>query len=447
MKGRPLWAPRSLLGQIGTVHAATLLLLGLGLPTAAVLTVRHTAARFQRQLLVRQLEEVRAGLHADGGTWRVRLPQPLAGLYAQGYDGLAYAVVSRSGHVLAASDYATPAMVAAAPRLDRPRGFGVGPIRGRAAPLGPAGVPGWLIVAQDISDPRVVTDDVLRESLLLFLWWLVPALALVPLATAFLIRRSMAAVRRLSLRAAEIGPASLDVRLPIARLPSEVVPLAAATNMALDRLAEGFRAQSEFVANVAHELRTPLATLRLRTDAIEDASLARAMRATLDQAAHVVTQMLDLASLERLSIGEEERFDLGEAGRAALEEAAPTLYAGGRSASLIAPEHPVVVHGRAGLIALVVANLLDNAQRHTPAGTHVELRVDETGLLAVADDGPGAREAGLTERFRRGAGAGAGGAGIGLSIVRRILLAHGGDLAIGDSDRGGARFAFRLRLA
>jgi signal transduction histidine kinase len=323
----------------------------------------------------------------------------------------------------------------------------VGPLRALSWPVTVGGVHAWLIVSQDINDPEVVTDDVVREFLSRFLWLVLPVLALLPMANLALVRRSTQLVRRVSRQAVEIGPANLGVRLPTGALPSEVAPLAIATNNALDRLEEGFRTQSEFVANVAHELRTPLASLRLRLDAIADAGVARGMNATLDRAAHVISQLLDLASLERLSVDPAEQFELVAVASAAVEEAAPGIYAGGRTIALGGNATHVSVRGRAQLIILALANLIDNAARHTPPGTRIEVSVDADGSVRVEDDGPGIAPASLaavTQRFWRSDQSRTDSAGIGLSIVERILTAHHGTLSVSNRKQGGARFGFAM---
>ena len=446
-----LRGPRSLLGQIGLVHLATIVVVALTLPLAISLMLRQTAAQYQGELLMRQAAVLRAHLRFDRDHWEIDLDPALAALYAAGSEGRAFLLVGPDGQARIESARANAALLARAPLDDRSHGFSFGPILGRVDPIGPPqgarSGGGWLVVSQDINDPGVVTDDIVRAFLSRFLWLLLPVLAWLPIANLALIRRSTQAVKALSSRAAQIGPATLDMRLPTRRLPSEVEPLAVATNNALDRLELGFRSQSEFIANVAHELRTPLSTLRLRLDAVDDPALVAAMHRTLDQASHVITQLLDLASLEGLAIAADEHLDPVAVAQAAIEDAAPAVYAGGRTIGLVAPDAPARVCGRAPLVALALANLIDNALRHTPAGTNILVEVDADGGVTVADDGPGIPDRNLpalTQRFRRGEQAREQGSGIGLSIVERILEAHGTALEIGNGATGGARFRFRL---
>lgn len=442
--------PRSLFGQIVLFHVLTILVAALTLPLAVSLILRRTAAHYQDELLTRQAVTVAQGLSRDpGGGWRVRLGPALNVLYAHGYDGRAYAVLDARGAALLVSAPPGRPTLAAAPRARRPAFFKAGSIDALSVPVERAGQRLWVVVSQDINDPEVVTDDIVSAFLARFLLVLLPILALLPLINAALIRRSTDAVHRVSRRAADIGPATLKVRLPSAELPSEVAPLADATNNALDRLEEGFRAQSEFVANVAHEMRTPLALLRLQIDGIDDPVLAAGLRGTLDRASHVVSQLLDLASLERISIREGERFDLAGLAREAVEATAPAIFEGGRTIGLSGGDRPVRVVGRAPLVSLALVNLIDNAARHTPAGTHVEVAVHGDGRVTVEDDGPGVARtdiASLTMRFWRADHARSDSAGIGLSIVERILAAHRTVLEVANRAGGGARFGFTLRV-
>ncbi|WP_404712585.1 sensor histidine kinase [Sphingomonas sp. MMS24-J13] len=444
-----LGLPRSQFGQVALAHVVTIILVALALSLAMSHMLRRTAASYQAELLRGQADQLVAGMSADAQGWHLRLSRQQLALYAAGVDGRAYALLGDDGRVILASPRSEPAIRAKALRHAPLQLFSAGPVRGLTRPIVRGDRHALLVVSQDNNDPQVVTDDVVRAFLSRLLWLLLPVLAALPLINLFVLRRSTQAVRALSVRAAGIGPTNLDLRLPVALVPTEVAPLAIATNKALDRLQEGFRSQSEFVANVAHELRTPLASLRLRVDAIDDADQAAGMRATLDRAAHVVTQLLDLASLERLDIDKLEQFDLAETAQAIVAEAAPAIYEGGRSIELIGADAPLRVRGRSPLIGLALTNLLDNAVRHTPVGTQITLRVVPTGEINVEDNGLGLSEpslSALAQRFWRADQSRSDSAGIGLSIVERILASHGTALIAENRADGGARFRFNLTV-
>jgi signal transduction histidine kinase len=232
-------------------------------------------------------------------------------------------------------------------------------------------------------------------------------------------------------------------------LPSEVEPLAAATNEALDRLAEGFRTQTAFPADIAHELRTPLAVIRLRADAVTDAAARAALLASVDRAARVIAQLLALADLERPTEDHGESLDLAALAEAVVAQRAPGIIAGGRSIALEdLSTGSVIQQGYPAAITLALENLVDNVVRHTRTGTTIIMRVNSDGSVSVLDDGegiPGEHLARLKVRFWRADGSRSEGSGIGLSIVDRVARAHHGVLDI--SRRVGSRgLEFRIIL-
>ena len=244
-----------------------------------------------------------------------------------------------------------------------------------------------------------------------------------------------------SATAAAIGPRALDTRLPRGTLPSEVEPLAAATNEALDRLEDGFRTQAPFAADIAHELRTPLAVIRLRADAVDDAAVKDPLLASVDRAARVVAQLLALADLERPVEYAGEPLDFAALAEAVVVSRAPGILAVGRTIALEDLSADTGSIGYPGAILLALENLVDNAVRHTAPGTAIVVRVNPGARIGVIDDGVGVAPehlARLKHRFWRGDGSRSEGSGIGLSIVDRVARAHLGllDIAPGPGDKG-----------
>ncbi len=162
-------------------------------------------------------------------------------------------------------------------------------------------MPLWVIVTQDQDQPGVIIDDVVREFLLRYLAVLLPLLVLLPIANSLIIRQLVLVVRRVSARAANIGARNLDVRLPESGLPTEISPLVGAANGLIERLQASFQQQKEFSGNVAHELRTPLATLQLSLDAVEERAVREPLVRQVRRLSHVISQLRDLASLETFS--------------------------------------------------------------------------------------------------------------------------------------------------
>ena len=221
--------------------------------------------------------------------------------------------------------------------------------------------------------------------------------------------------------------------------------------------------QREFVADASHELRTPLTSILANLELLQ-ASLEKPAhgdeRAMVDSAlrssnrmSRLVADLLLLARADAGRIGARTRCDLAETARDAMAEVAPTV---GERELCIEDDRALPVDGNPDELHRMVLNLLDNAVRHTPPGSTIELRLRAEGadaVVEVADDGPGVptelREQ-IFERFVRGEGpadtAVGGGSGLGLAIVSAVATSHGGSAEVGKSELGGAVFRVRLPL-
>mgnify|MGYP000100110524 CR=1 FL=1 len=417
-------APRSLLGQFIALHVGIALVAAITLLWSASALLHQTADHFQRNLLRRQ-----AALSASFG--QAGAPQPVVLS-----NGMAVSVIGRNRRVLNSYGPPRPQILAAAPLDETSHFFRKGAIQAFCLPA----TVGWIVVSQDDADPEVVTDDVVRNFLSRFALISLPIALLVPVIGALLARRLTHRMRMVSLAAAQIGPQSLDARLPRGLLPLEAEPLAEAANAALDRLAAAIRVQTAFAADVAHELRTPLAAIRLRADAIADAEARSALMAAVDRAGRVIAQLLALAELERPLESSGTTVDLHRMAEQVVADRAPAILASGRSIALDRDSGLAQVYGYSEALTLALENLLDNATRHTPPGTAIHVRSGSSHII-VSDDGPPLPQddlARLTERLWRGAGSPVEGSGIGLSIVDRVAHAHGGRLNVrrGDAGRG-----------
>jgi signal transduction histidine kinase len=241
--------------------------------------------------------------------------------------------------------------------------------------------------------------------------------------------------------------------LPPQDLPDEVRPLVEALNALLQRLADAFDGQRAFVADAAHELRSPLTALKLQAqvlrraddEATRDAALT-ALQAGVERAIRLVEQLLALARAEP-GARAPALVPLAPAviAREVLADAAMMASQRGSTLSLDADDSVQVIGDAAGLGTLL-RNLVDNALRYTPAGGQVRVGVAREGdqaRLRVDDSGPGIppeQHERVFERFVRGdAAAGQTGSGLGLAIVRGIALRHGATLRLDRSPLGGLR--------
>lgn len=276
-----------------------------------------------------------------------------------------------------------------------------------------------------------------RESMPLIL------LIVVTMTVGILIalRLGLRPLRHISALAAGIGPATITQRLPLRSTPREIAPLVIAFNATLDRLEAGLRAQREFSANAAHELRTPLATLRAQVESVLQPEDRKDATEEFERLERLITQLLALAEAESAEPLDGLSFDLVDLARSVTTEMAGTIVASGREIAFdtAMPHHEC--RGIAGLTELAVRNLIENAVRHTSQGCEIVVAIDTLGRLVVSDDGPGVslnfREH-LFERFSK-ADKDSAGAGLGLSIVSRIMISHGGSAMLEPSPAG-ARF-------
>ncbi|MBI2276818.1 MAG: hypothetical protein HYU74_05665 [Dechloromonas sp.] len=235
----------------------------------------------------------------------------------------------------------------------------------------------------------------------------------------------------------------------------ELQGLAEAINYLLQRLRQTLENERRFTADAAHELRTPLAALKIHAQvalASRDAEQQQhALSQTIngvDRTTRVVEQLLRLARLDPLSRpADMGRVDLGELATELLSEVQD------KASQMVALELPtgdLAIEGDRGLLALAWRNLLENALRYTPPGSAVTVfgEVDDDGgvCIGVADNGPGCPEAELPrlhERFFRGSRSSIEGSGLGLAIVRRIAELHGARLEL--TNRSGGGFVARIR--
>lgn len=254
-------------------------------------------------------------------------------------------------------------------------------------------------------------------------------------------RLSLRPLRQISERAAGIGPATISRRLPLKSTPQEIAPLVVAFNAALDRLEAGWRAQREFSANAAHELRTPLATLRAQVESVLGPAERRDAIEEFDRLSRLIAQLLALAEADNGEDLEPVSFDLVDVARAMTGELAGGIVAGGRGIAFESAPQTWECRGAPGLVEVALRNLLENAARHAPEGCEIVVSVDSSGRLVVSDDGPGVPpefRGRLFQRFSKADIHGFG-AGLGLSIVSRVMALHGGEARL-ESSPVGARF-------
>jgi len=266
---------------------------------------------------------------------------------------------------------------------------------------------------------------------------LTPWLASLPVLLLALIVMVTLELRPLRRVAEGLRQRSPEDATPIdaAKLPGEVLPLANALNSLFDRTREMLVRERRFTSDAAHELRSPLAALRVQTEVVQlsgDDALMREhalenLTTSIDRATRLVDQLLTLSRLESFSRPEElERIDWSMLIAQSLAEQDHRAHRKGIELRFEDQGVPFPVRGQSLLLSLMVRNLLDNAIRYSAAGTCVTVRLDGQGIT-VEDQGPGMSDehlARLGERFYRPPGQEQTGSGLGISIVQRIAQLH-----------------------
>jgi signal transduction histidine kinase len=253
---------------------------------------------------------------------------------------------------------------------------------------------------------------------------------------------------------------SPDSHDEVAELASTLDDMLRALDQARSETQHAMQRQREFVADASHELRTPLtsilANLELlqgsleRADVEDQAAVASALRSSR-RMRRLVADLLLLARADAGRASARRDCDLAEIAAGALAEVRPVA---GEHELAMSSDGPVTVEGNPDELHRMILNLLDNAVRHTPDGTEIDISVErENGraVLEVSDDGPGiptGMERQVFGRFVRGVGpadrVAGDGTGLGLAIVEAVASSHGGEAEVGSSSKGGARFTVRL---
>jgi two-component system sensor histidine kinase QseC len=286
---------------------------------------------------------------------------------------------------------------------------------------------------------------------------LLVGLPLLALLIGWAVRRGLRPLESLTrtLSAREPGsqqPVQLD------DAPLELQPVVAALNGQLGRLEDALERERQFSADVAHELRTPLATAMINLESAAGATDPGELDSLLGQAqlnlaglARRIEQLLALARLEAgAASGQRAPVDLVVLAEDVIEELASLIADSGVQLSLERPPQRVLVRGYEAALSALLRNLVENALRHVPAGGQVQLSIQQSAheaLIDVIDDGPGIppeHRASVFARFHREAGSRGDGFGLGLSIVQRAAQLHDATIELLDSPYGSG---LRVRVA
>ena len=304
------------------------------------------------------------------------------------------------------------------------------------APCGPGGC--TILVAETTVKRKRLTRDILLSSLMPQLLLAIATLVIV----WFGVKRGLGPLESLSEEIKERSPRDLHP-IDAAGAPDETRPLLAALNGLLEQVSEASRNQQRFLANAAHQLRTPLAGLQAHTELALAQPLSAPVRAQLEQVhqatirtARLANQLLALARAEPGARGDPSQVNLK--GVVEAEADAWVHQAMARDVDLGFELEPAPVQGDAFLLREAFANLVHNAIEYSQRGGHVTVRTgarNGNAFLEVEDDGPGipaTERSRVLERFYRVPGTSGTGSGLGLAIVREIAVGHGAGIELAD---------------
>lgn len=290
----------------------------------------------------------------------------------------------------------------------------------------------------------------LMDALVFRLGWIWFGVVCAGWGMAFVMaRRTLARVESITRAAAAIRSDDLSSRVPEGPHEDEIAQLARTLNGMLDRVAASVTELRSLTDAVAHELKSPITSIRGRLEiALSSESDAASREAAilaiedLDRLAAFVTTSLDIAEADGGGLRlRREPVDFSDLVSTIVALYEPAFTELGRTIELRLPG-PVMVLADPSLMRRALANLLDNELHHTPPGTRVVLATTvaaNTVCLLIEDDGSGFPPELLGHLFKRfGKGSASDGHGLGLALVRAIAIAHGGDIAAGDRAEGGA---------
>ncbi|NJD33361.1 MAG: HAMP domain-containing protein [Betaproteobacteria bacterium] len=446
--------PNSLFGEILDWMLAPLLLLW----PISIAATNHVASFISNQpydqALADDVGAIVRLVKIEGGRVSVNLP-PSARvlLHMDDTDAMFYQVAGPSGRLLQGDKEISapplPATIEAGKILFRDGRIDAESVRIAYTflPVKSGSPPAVVQVAETLKKREALSGSIISGVLL-------PQFAIIPLAVILVylgLKRGIAPLRLLQDRIHRRRPTDLSP-IPVTRVPDEVRPLVVAFNQMMGRLEENLQAQQRFIAQAAHQMRTPLTGLKTQTEiALSETDPAQMRHAlqliaeSTDRASHMINQLLILARAEASheKLHQVVPLDLDALARGVTEEWVVRALAKRIDIGYEDCGCRLMINGVPLLLRELLTNLVDNAIKYTPPGGHVTVRTraDRLAIVEVEDDGIGIpieeRES-IFERFYRVLGTDAEGSGLGLPIAAEIAELHQAkiELLVGSEGRG-----------
>lgn len=307
-----------------------------------------------------------------------------------------------------------------------------------------------------VAQPTDTRDEIAINSALRTL---IPLLLLLPLLTWLIVRIVRTELAPITQLSTSLDEQPTDKPQPIAddRLPNEITPFVHAINRLLERVNHLMGQQRRFIADAAHELRSPLTALSVQVQNLSQAGSLEAMRERviplqegIERAQKLTEQLLSLAKTQAGTTGE-TMVDISLMSRELIAEYLPIAEA--KQIDLGLDEvAPLFMHASPGVLRLILKNALENALKYTPKGGEVTIRLFSEGnfsVIEVIDNGPGipmSERERVFDLFYRIPGTGGDGSGLGLAIAREAAIRLGGNLSLHARQEGdGLVFRYRQR--
>jgi two-component system sensor histidine kinase TctE len=300
-------------------------------------------------------------------------------------------------------------------------------------------------VAETLEKRAQLANEIIKGVIL-------PQFIILPIVLAlvwFALARGLSPLAKLQERIRARPPDDLSP-IDVRQVPEEISPLVGSLNDMLERLSQTIEMQKRFIADAAHQMKTPLAGMRMQSELalrqIDPDEIHRSLEQlakSSESATRLVNQLLALARAENLPHGGagDQRLDLVALALGTVQDWVGASFAARIDLGFEQPDAPIEIAGNPVMLRELLSNLIDNALRYTPAGGSVTVRVRHDGddaILEVEDTGPGiapAERSQVFERFYRILGNGAPGSGLGLAIVREIAQQHGAEIDIFNNPR------------
>ncbi|MCZ7472129.1 HAMP domain-containing histidine kinase [Agrobacterium sp. O3.4] len=313
------------------------------------------------------------------------------------------------------------------------------------------GISLWINVQLDLekdADGAIRWLTVLPGVGFIILVAVVPMLLLTGIATLLVtpraVGRSLSGLMETVAEAQSINFENRSARIDRSKVPNEIIPLVDAFNVALSKLDEGYNRRNRFLADAAHELRTPIAIARVRADLLPDDELSRQLRADIDRLTRVAHQLLEMQAVGAVELPAEEQ-DLNVLVERIATDLAPIAMDAGYEFDFEPSEGKALFTVQTSIIEMAVVNLIRNAIDHGGGKGAIVIRIGAAGTIDVFDEGPGipvAEREQVFEPFHR-INTNSSGAGLGLNLVQKAAELHRGRVKFLDLDPG---FGVRLEI-